>query len=73
VDGCGVPPHAHQLKILYHPQNENFVHFARIYCLGITRSSSLMARGYGNDSFFLEPLTKLKQEAVSKRSFLTIF
>ncbi|MGG1147766.1 hypothetical protein [Bacillus wiedmannii] len=49
------------------------MHFARIYCLGITRSSSLMAMGYGNDFFFLEPLTKLKQEAVSKRSFLTIF
>ncbi|MFY4685864.1 hypothetical protein, partial [Bacillus anthracis] len=42
-----VPPHAHQVKISYHPQNENFAHFARIYCLGITRSSSLMAMGYG--------------------------
>lgn len=37
-----VLPHTHQAKISYHPQNENFVHFSRIYCLGITLSFSLM-------------------------------
>ncbi|MBE7123778.1 hypothetical protein FT638_28975 [Bacillus cereus] len=38
-----VLPHAYQAKISCHPQNENFVHVARIYCLGINRSLSLMA------------------------------
>ncbi|WP_235607881.1 hypothetical protein, partial [Bacillus cereus] len=36
-------PHAHQVKISYYPQNENFVHFARIYCFGEIHIFSLMA------------------------------
>ena len=39
----GVPSHAHQVKISYYPQNENFVHFARIYCFGEIHIFSLMA------------------------------